>query len=81
MLDDVKSPKTIVWFYAPFKALDHPNPSGDQTIAKGLVQYLKEEKYEIHTISRLRTRWIYWRPSLWPNLIFEYLRIFMHPKA
>jgi glycosyltransferase involved in cell wall biosynthesis len=51
-----------IGFYAPFKPLDHPNPSGDQVIAAGLVQYLTAKGHRIRVLSLLRTRWIYWKP-------------------
>ena len=49
-------------FYAPFKPLDHPNPSGDLVIASGLVDHLKAAGNRIQVTSRLRSRWIYWKP-------------------
>lgn len=51
-----------IGFYAPFKPLDHPNPSGDLVIASGLVDYLAAKGHRIRVLSRLRARWIYWKP-------------------
>ncbi len=51
-------------FYAPFKPLDHAHPSGDLAIARGLVQFLKEQGHTIDIQSRLRARWIYFKPWL-----------------
>jgi glycosyltransferase involved in cell wall biosynthesis len=62
-------------FYAPFKPLDHPHPSGDATIARGLVDYLKDQGHDIQVQSRLRTRWIYFKPWLWPWFVFSFARI------
>ncbi len=53
-------------FYAPFKPLDHPLPSGDLTIARGLTAFLRSRGHHITPVSRLRARWIYWKPWLWP---------------
>jgi len=59
-----------IGFYAPFKPLGHPNPSGDLIIASGLVETLAARKHQIRVLSRLRARWIYWKPwnllrSIW----------------
>jgi glycosyltransferase involved in cell wall biosynthesis len=58
-------------FYAPFKPLDHPHPSGDRTIARGLAGYLSDQGHELCVQSRLRTRWIYLRWYKWPQLLLE----------
>ncbi|WP_028585391.1 glycosyltransferase family 4 protein [Desulfogranum mediterraneum] len=49
-------------FYAPFKPLDHPTPSGDLMIARGLYQSLQQQGHQPLIVSRLRCRWIYWNP-------------------
>ena len=49
-------------FYAPFKPLDHRRPSGDVVIADGLYRFLVSRGHELKIASRLRTRWIYWKP-------------------
>ncbi len=51
-----------ICFYAPFKHLMHPDPSGDQTIGKDLYGYLERQGHRIWTAGRLRCRWIYWKP-------------------
>ncbi len=62
-------------FYAPFKPLGHKNPSGDLIIAQGLVNFLKQQGHEIKVQSRLRARWIYFKPWLWLVLFKEYIQI------
>jgi glycosyltransferase involved in cell wall biosynthesis len=59
-------------FYAPFKPLGHPNPSGDLVIATGLVDYLRGRGIQVKVASRLRARWIYRRPKLWLQAIKAY---------
>ena len=49
-------------FYAPFKPLDHPNPSGDLMIGRGIYGFLEKHGHQPFIISRLRSRWIYWKP-------------------
>ncbi|WP_243360518.1 glycosyltransferase family 4 protein [Fundidesulfovibrio terrae] len=61
-------------FYAPFKPLDHPRPSGDLTTALGLTRYLSRHGHEIAVASRLRARELASRPLLWPLAAFEALR-------
>ena len=51
-----------ICFYAPFKHLAHPDPSGDQTIGKGLYRYLERQGHRVWTVGTLRCRWIYWSP-------------------
>jgi glycosyltransferase involved in cell wall biosynthesis len=62
-----------ICFYAPFKPLNHPNPSGDQIIAKGLYTFLTERGHSILIASDFRSRWIFWKPWLLPKLIKEFL--------
>jgi len=52
--------------YAPFKPLDHPNPSGDWVIGRGLGDFFSRRGHRVLTPSRLRTRWLYWQPWRWP---------------
>jgi glycosyltransferase involved in cell wall biosynthesis len=61
-------------FYAPFKPLDHDHPSGDLAIARGLVQFLEEQGHTIDIQSRLRARWIYFKPWLWLVLAADAVR-------
>ncbi len=49
-------------FYAPFKPLDHPTPSGDLMIGRSIFSFLKQQGHQVITVSRLRSRWIYWKP-------------------
>jgi len=60
-----------ILFYAPFKPLDHPQPSGDLVIATGLYDYLMKKGHAVQKVSSLRSRWIYWKPWLWIPLIRE----------
>ena len=64
-----------IFFYAPFKPLDHPRPSGDWVIATGLYSYLAKHGHAVQTASSLRCRWIYWKPWLWPALLWERRRV------
>lgn len=57
------------------KPLDHPNPSGDQTTAIGLVSFLKAGGHRVETASRARARWLYWKPWLFPGIIADIRRI------
>ena len=60
-----------IFFYAPFKPLAHPQPSGDLVIATGLHDYLVQQGHEVHQVSSLRLRWVFWKPWLWIPLIRE----------
>lgn len=64
-----------ICFYAPFKPIGHPNPSGDLIIATGLVDFLVKQGHEVEIASDFRSRWIYWRPWLFPRLIYEYFTV------
>ena len=65
-----------ICFYAPFKPLDHKNPSGDLVIARGLYDYLAASGHTVHTASAFRTRWIYLKPWLFSPFLRERQRIF-----
>ena len=58
----------------PFKPLGHPHPSGDLIIGSGLYDYLRECGHDIRLVSRLRARWIYWKPWQWARLPIEIAR-------
>ena len=58
-----------ILFYAPFKPLGHPHPSGDLIIAGGLFEYLSACGHHLRVVSRLRARWIFWKPWLWPLVL------------
>jgi glycosyltransferase involved in cell wall biosynthesis len=62
-------------FYAPFKPLDHPDPSGDRVIGAGLYRFLESRGHRLQVASRLRCRWIYWKPWLWPLAAAERRRL------
>ena len=62
-------------FYAPFKPLNHPLPSGDLVIGNGLLQYLKNKGHSVRIASSLRCRWIYWKPWMLPLLLRERRRV------
>jgi len=57
-------------YYMPFKPMDHHNPSGDLIIGKGIFEHLKQH-YTIETVSRLRARWIYYKPTVLLRLFKE----------
>lgn len=54
-----------VALYAPFKPLDHPDPSGDRTIGRELAAALEAGGITVVTPSRFRTRCFSTRPLLW----------------
>lgn len=62
-----------ICFYAPFKPLGHPHPSGDLIIATGLYDFLVSRGHQVMIASTLRSRWIYWKPWLFPLIIKEYI--------
>ena len=64
-----------IGFYAPFKPLDHVNPSGDLMIAKSLYDFLETQAHKVKVVSTFRTRWIYWKPWLLPKLMREWRRV------
>ncbi len=65
---------TTIGYYTPFKPLGFHLPSGDLTIATGLQDFLEDCGYLIIHPSRLRTRWIFWKPWLWPIVVRDRLR-------
>jgi glycosyltransferase involved in cell wall biosynthesis len=65
-----QQPLRIV-FYAPFKPLGHAHPSGDLVTATGIFDYLATQGHQVVSASSLRCRWIYWKPWLWPRLLWE----------
>ncbi|MDH3330236.1 MAG: glycosyltransferase family 4 protein [Desulfobulbaceae bacterium] len=64
-----------IGFYAPFKPLGHQNPSGDLIIATGLVNDLVSKGHHIKIMSRLRSRWIFWKPWNMIRALGEKIRI------
>jgi phosphatidyl-myo-inositol dimannoside synthase len=61
-----------ICFYAPFKPLGHPHPSGDRIIASGLYDFLVDRGHQVMIASTLRSRWIYWKPWLFPAIVKEF---------
>jgi len=66
-----KHSRMKISFYAPFKPLGHPHPSGDLVIATGLFRYLEKMGFQIESASSLRTRWVFWKPWVWPVVLKE----------
>ena len=64
-----------IFFYAPFKPLGHPHPSGDLAIAKGLYAFLTGRGHQLYPAGALRARWIFWKPWLWPEIIRQRRRL------
>ncbi len=60
---------TAIAYYTPFKPLGFPHPSGDLTIATGLRDHLLGAGFRMSYPSRLRARWIYGKPWLWPVIL------------
>ncbi|MBW2147082.1 MAG: glycosyltransferase family 4 protein [Deltaproteobacteria bacterium] len=58
-------------FYAPMKPPDHPVPSGDRTIARGLIQALIRRGHEVEVMSRLLTRYAWLRPVTFLKFCLE----------
>ncbi|HHO47997.1 MAG TPA: glycosyltransferase family 1 protein [Desulfobacteraceae bacterium] len=62
-------------FYAPFKPLGHPNPSGDLVIAGSLYDHLRKRGHDVRIVSTLRSRWIFWKPWNIVRVVLEKKRI------
>ncbi len=62
-------------FYAPMKPLDHANPSGDVVIARSIASWLQQRGHHLVTASRIRARWIYWKPGLLAAALLERRRL------
>jgi glycosyltransferase involved in cell wall biosynthesis len=62
-------------FYTPFKPLGHPHPSGDLVTATGIYDFLVDQGHQVHVVSSLRCRWIYWKPWMWLKLMRERIRV------
>jgi len=60
-----------ICFYAPFKPLGHPHPSGDLVTATGIFDFLVRRGHRVFQASSLRCRWIYWKPWLWTAVLRE----------
>lgn len=59
-------------YYMPFKPLGHKNPSGDLVMGSELFAYLEGQQHDITLASRLRCRWIYYKPWQWFSLASDY---------
>ena len=70
-----KHKKLNILFYAPFKPLGHPHPSGDLVIGTGLFKFLESRGHRLKVASALRTRWIFWKPWRLPYLLMERQRL------
>ena len=64
-----------ICFYTPFKPLGHPHPSGDLVTATGIYDFLERRGHQMVPVSSLRCRWIYWKPWVWPRLVWERQRV------
>lgn len=64
-----------ILFYAPMKPPGHPHPSGDLTIATGLMRFLRSRGHEVRVASRLRSRDALLRPWAWPGVLAEQARV------
>ncbi len=62
-------------YYMPFKPMGHKNPSGDLVTGTELYDHLSEKNHSVELASRLRCRWIYFRPGLWLQFLLEKRRI------
>jgi glycosyltransferase involved in cell wall biosynthesis len=51
--------------YCPSKPLDHPQPSGDLTIAQGLHQFFNQTGNECREVVAFRSRWFWHSVSGW----------------
>lgn len=63
-------------YYMPFKPMGHPNPSGDLMTGTELYHHLSARGHNIHLASKLRCRWIYYRPLAMVRLIRERQRLY-----
>ena len=70
-----------ICFYAPFKPLGHKSPSGDLVTATGIFGFLAAHGHELVPASSLRCRWIFWKPWLWPRLLWERRQVVRRFKA
>lgn len=62
-------------FYMPFKPPDHINPSGDLITGRELRDAFLSEGHSVSVASRLRSRWIYWKPRTLLQMLRERKRI------
>ena len=62
-------------YYMPFKPMNHSHPSGDLIIGTELYNHLANRGHAINLASRLRCRWIYYRPWTMLRLLSEKKRV------
>ena len=62
-------------YYMPFKPMGHDNPSGDLVTGTELYNHLAAKGHTLDLASRLRCRWIYYRPTALLHLLREKNRI------
>lgn len=62
-------------YYMPFKPMDHAHPSGDLVTGTELYNLLSDRGHAISPASRLRCRWIYYKPLTLLRLFGEQRRI------
>jgi glycosyltransferase involved in cell wall biosynthesis len=75
---------TTIGYYTPFKPLGFHLPSGDLTIATGLQHFLERGGHRLRYPSRLRARWIFWKPWVWPLIVrdrYRALRMLRHVRS
>lgn len=65
-------------YYMPFKPMGHANPSGDLITGTELYNHLSDSGHKMTIASRLRCRWVYYRPLTMLRLLFEKHRILKH---
>jgi len=58
-------------FYMPFKNPDDPRPSGDLVIGRGLLDFLRRQGHDVRFVSRMRSRYIFWKPWRLAMVPFE----------
>ena len=63
-----------IFFYPPFKPIGHAHPSGDLATATGLCDFFVRRGHQVCQTSSLRSRWIFWKPWLWPLVLREQRR-------
>jgi glycosyltransferase involved in cell wall biosynthesis len=68
-----------VAYYMPFKPMGHNNPSGDLITGTELFNDLQSRGHNIELASRLRCRWIYYKPFSLIKLARERNRISKEP--
>jgi len=68
-------------YYMPFKPMGHNNPSGDLITGTEIYDYLVDRHHSIDPVSKLRCRWLYYKPRKWLRLFAERNRIIKQYKT